>query len=268
MTMSALPDDATRAVARIEALLDEANRLIERTGIRDESAFSLAETERRYLPDTLSAYLDIPASRRDATADALLVDQLLLLERATTARLAALAEAGRSALAANGAFLAERFSDTPAALPELGSPDSAALPATVRTESTALGGAPPRALVARFFSDMQAPGRGDPAQVLQLAGQRFSAVFPALTTVRRGLFGGPVKSVSVDVPRGADLLRYTLESERGGVAAACTKIVRGVALRTERIDLGEWMRGLLEDVGAYVERDRASHDLLTRFLSG
>ncbi len=240
-------------------MLDEARRLIARTGISDETAFSLQETERRYLPDTLSAFLNVPPSRRDAAADSLLVDQLALLERATSQRLAALAETGRTALAANGAFLAERFADASAV--------TASAPATLPAES---GGAlaPPRALVARFFADLQSPVRTDPAQLLQLAGQRFAAAFPALTTVRRGLFGGQVKSVSLDIPRGADVLRYTLETERGGVVAACTKVVRGVALRTERIDLGEWLRGLFEDVGAYVERDRSARDLLTQFLSG
>jgi len=39
-------------------------------------------------------------------------------------------------------------------------------------------------------------------------------------------------------------------------------------LRTERIDLGEWMHALLEDMSAYVERDRAARELLTAFLSG
>jgi hypothetical protein len=253
--MSALPDEASRVVSRIEALLDEANRLIEHSGVADESAFSLKETERRYLPDTLNAYLNVPASQRDAVADALLVDQLHLLERATAARLAALAESGRSNLAANGAFLAERFGPAES-LPE---PVHAAQP---------LPAAPPRALVARLFNDLGGVGRTDPAQVLQLAGQRFAAVFPALTTVRRGLFGGPVKSVALDVPRGVDVLRYTLEAERGGVVASCTKIVRGVALRTERTDLGEWMRGLLEDMSAYVEGDRSTRELLTTFLSG
>ena len=105
--------------------------------------------------------------------------------------------------------------------------------------------------------------------LLERAGQRFAAVFPGLTTVRRGLFGsGPVKSVALEVPRPADILRYALESERGGVAASCTKIVRGVALRTERVDLGQWMQGLLEDMSAYVERDRAARDMLAAFLSG
>jgi hypothetical protein len=229
--MAALPEDASLTVSRIEAMLDEADRLIERTGAADESAFSLKETGRRYLPDTLNAYLNVPPSQRDAAADALLVDQLRLLERATAARLAALPEVPQGA--------------TPATL------------------------GPPRALVARLFADLQAPGRTDPGQLLELAGRRFAAVFPNLTTVRRGLFGGgPPKSVALDVPRGADVLRYVLEADRAGVAASCTKVVRGVALRTERIDIGEWMRALLEDLSAYVERDRASRELLTAFLSG
>lgn len=235
-------------------MLDEAKRLIGQTGAADEGAFSLQETERRYLPDTLNAYLNVPPSQRDAVADSLLVDQLRLLERATAQRLAALAQAGRASLAANGAFLAERFGP------------AENLPDVPQTAAPA-GMSPPRALVARLFSDFESPGRSDPAHLLELAGQRFSAVFPALTTVRRGLFGGPTKSVALDVPRGADVLRYALEAERGGVAASCTKIVRGVALRTERADLGEWMHGLLEDMSAYVERDRAAQMLLTTFLS-
>ncbi len=84
--MGALPEDASLTVSRIEAMLDEAKRLIERTGGADESAFSLRETERRYLPDTLNAYLNVPPSQRDSVADALLVDQLRLLERATAQR--------------------------------------------------------------------------------------------------------------------------------------------------------------------------------------
>jgi hypothetical protein len=251
--MAALPEDASLTVSRIEAMLDEAKRLIERSGVADESAFSLQETERRYLPDTLNAYLNLPPSQRDAVADALLIDQLRLLERATAQRLAALTETGRSNLAANGAFLAERFGPVDS-LPDVPQSGDAAL-------------APPRALVARLFSDFDGPGRPDSARLLELAGQRFGAVFPALTTIRRGMFGGPVKSVALDVPRGADVLRYALEAERGGVAASCTKIVRGVALRTERADLGEWMRGLLEDMSVYIERDRAARTLLTTFLS-
>ncbi len=257
--MSGLPAAASLAVARIEALLDEAKRLIERTGASDENVFSVSETERRYLPDTLGAYLNLPPSGRDAVADALLVDQLELLERATAQRVTALSARGRSDLAANGAFLAERFGP----VESLPSVVSSGQPATAAPAT-----APPRALVARLFSELERPGRADPAGFLQLAGQRFGAIFPDLTTVRRGLFGGPVKSVALDVPRGADILRYSLEAERGGIAASCTKLVRGVALRTERTELGQWMQALLEDMSAYVEHDRSARELLTTFLAG
>ena len=252
--MTALPEGASLRIARIEALLDEGQRLIERIGASDESAFALRETERRYLPDTLNAYLDLPPSQRDAAAQALLLDQLDLLERATAQRLGALSAAGRSNLAANGAFLAERFGPAetlPEVVPSSGPPVPAA----------------PRALVARLFSDLEAGGRTDAGALLGRAAERFGAVFPALTTIRRGLFGGPVKSVALDVPLGTDVLRYTLEAERGGVAASCTKLVRGVALRTERTDVGAWLQALFDDMSAYVERDRAARDLLTTFLS-
>ena len=255
-----LPVEASAIVVRIEAMLDEAQRLIAQTGATDEIAFSLKETERRYLPDTLNAYLNVPPSQRDAVADALLADQLRLLERATAQRLAALAQAGRSNLAANGAFLAERFAGE--ALPDVAEPPVTSVPAVPAA-------APPRALVARLFADLRGPGAGPgPAQLVEAAAQRFGAVFPGLTTVRRGLFGGPAKSVSIDVPSGADVLRYTLEAERGGVAASCTKVVRGVALRTERTDVGRWMQHLLEDMTAYVEADRSARDMLTTFLAG
>lgn len=253
--MAALPEDAEPIVARIEALLDEANRLIERSGAADENAFSLRETERRYLPDTLNAYLDLPPSARGTEADAQLVGQLRLLERATAQRVSELAEAGRAQLAANGAFLTERFGAAET-LPE---PAYAGVAPMVSA---------PRALVARLFTDLGGPGRADPARLLDLAGRRFAAVFPALTTVKRGLFGGPIKRVALDVPRGPDVLRYALEAERGGVAASCTKVVRGIALRTERTDLDVWMHGLLEDMSAYVERDRSARELLTAFLAG
>jgi hypothetical protein len=43
-------------------------------------------------------------------------------------------------------------------------------------------------------------------------------------------------------------------------------VVRGVALRTETVDLDVWLRGLYQDLGAFVERDRRTRETLTRFL--
>ena len=101
---------------RIEAMLAQAETLLARGG-SDEAAYALRETERRYLPDTLDAYLSVPPARRDAAAETMLVEQLRLLERATAQRLAVLSESAEVALAANGRFLTERFGPIDA-LPE------------------------------------------------------------------------------------------------------------------------------------------------------
>jgi hypothetical protein len=88
-----------------------------------------------------------------------------------------------------------------------------------------------------------------------------------LISVQRARFGtGPVEALSLEVPVRDGALRYTLAARRGGIEASATKVVRGVALRTETVDLDEWLRALYEDLGAYVERDRRTRDTLTRFL--
>ncbi len=251
--MTDLPPEALAAAQRIEAMLEEARRIGGGLPGGDEASFALKETERRYLPDTLAAYLDIPASRRDAAAGEMVVGQLTLLERATAQRLATLAETSRSSLAANGAFLSERFGaldDLPEAPP--GSPAAEA---------------PSRTLVSRFFSQLEQSAGASPAALVNVAAERFSTLLPALTTVKRGLFGGPARSVVLDVPHGDHVLRYALEAARSGIETSCTKVVRGIALRTERCDLGEWLHGLFDDVSAYAERDRATRELLTSFFS-
>ena len=179
------------------------------------------------------------------------VRQLELLEKATAQRLAALAEASRTSLAANGAFLTERFGATETL------PDA---PAAAPSEGLS------RTLVARLFSQLD-DAAGNPQQLVTVAAEKFSSLFPALTTVKRGLFGGPPKAVVLDVPRGDHLLRYALGAGRMGIEASVTKVVRGIALRTEPCDVGEWLRGLFDDVSEYVERDRSSRELLTAFFA-
>ena len=250
--MSELPPGALEVVARIEALLDEGRRLIDSTTGVDDATYALKETERRYLPDTLAAYLDIPPSQRDAAAGEMLVGQLGLLEKATAQRLAALAAASRTNLAANGAFLSERFG------PAESLPDAPSI-------ATAEG--PSRTLVARFLSQLDSTAAANPQQLITVAADKFSALFPANTTVKRGLFGGPARNVILDVPRGDHVLRYALGAGRLGIEASVTKIVRGIALRTEPADIGEWLRGLFEDISAYVERDRSTRELLTSFFA-
>jgi len=256
--MTNVPDAATRCISRIEALLAEAEGLLAGGGATDEAAYTLRETRTRYLPDTLRAYFDIPPSLRgepDAsgrTPDELLLAQLEHLERATAQRLRELAARAASGIAANGAFLTERFGPDEA-LPE---PVQATAPASA-----------PVALVRSFLEGIGRDAGTQPGALVALAAERFGAVVPALVSVQRARFGtGPVEALSLDVPVRDGALRYTLAARRGGIEASATKIVRGVALRTETVDLDEWLRALYEDLGAYVERDRRARDTLTRFL--
>ena len=183
----------------------------------------------------------------------MVVGQLMLLERATAQRLAALAEASRSSLAANGSFLSERFGALET-LPEA--------PVDIAPSN-----APPRALVARFFEQLEQSAEANPATLVNVAAERFSTLLPALTSVKRGLFGGPARAVVLDVPHADYVLRYVLEAARSGVETSVTKVVRGIALRTERCDPAKWLNGLFDDVSAYAERDRSTRELLTSFFS-
>jgi hypothetical protein len=256
--MMRLPDDAVARVSRIEALLDEAERLLSGSSIVDEASYSLKETRRRYLPDTLRAYFDVPPSMRGErdpsgrTADELLVAQLDHLERATAQRLRELAARGTEHIAANGAFLTERFG-----------------PASALPEVTPVEGArsAPLALVRSFLDGIERDAGPQPAALVAVAAERFGALVPQLLTVQRSRMGfGPVESLQLTIPNGDSALRYNLTASRGGIEASATKVVRGIALRTETVDLDAWLHGLYEDLGAYVERDRRTRETLTRFL--
>ena len=253
--VNALPAQAETLVSRIEALLAQADRLLAQGG-SDEAAYALRETERRYLPDTIKAYLDIPPARRDATAETMLVEQLQLLERATVQRLAVLSESAQTQLAANAAFLTERFGaleTLPEAPAEIGPVESA----------------PPATLVRRVLDQLEADAGPDPGALIERAGERLAAAFPAIASVKRGgFFGrGPVEAIWLDVPRRDDVLRYMLaRAAHGGVEASVTRFLRGIKNKTLIVDLGEWTHGLIEDLGAYVERERTARETLTRLF--
>ncbi|MDQ6925915.1 MAG: hypothetical protein M3154_06740 [Candidatus Eremiobacteraeota bacterium] len=252
--MNALPARAEALVARIETMLAQAEALLARGG-SDEAAYALRETERRYLPDTLGAYFGVPPALRDAAAATMLVEQLRLLERATAQRLAALAESAENALAANGRFLTERFGvlDT---LPESAAGD--ADPATTA----------PVTLVRRVLERLEGEPGTDPIAILERAAVRLAAAFPAITTVRRaGFLGhGPVEDIALDVPRRDDMLRYALARTRNGIEATVTRFLRGIKNKTVAVDVAEWTRALVDDLGAYLERERGAREVLEQLF--
>jgi hypothetical protein len=256
--MMELPAEAIESVRRIEALLAEAEPIVARGGATDEATFSLRETRTRYLPDTINAYLDVPPSLRTQpdsggkTPAERVVAQLDHLERATSQRLRELAARSTAGVAANERFLTDRFGAADALPP---------------AEPVLTGSAPPATLVHAFIDRIAGDARGANAPLVVVAAERFGALVPQLIAVRRGAFGmGPVEAFSLDIPVRDGVLRYTLASRRSGIEASATKVVRGVALRTEVVDLDEWLRGLYADLGAYVERDARTRETLTRFL--
>ncbi len=249
--MDTLPVEAEASLRRIEVLLAQAEPLLGDGA--DEAAYAIRETERRYLPETLKAYLDVPAARRDATAQSMLVAQLALLERATTQRLALLAERTERALAANGSFLTERFGPIES-LPA--PPEAAAEP-------------PAATMVREVFSRMAAEAGSDPAALLEVAATRLAAAFPAVVSVKRtGLFGtGHVESLAIGVPRAEDALRYVLRRDRFGVITVFERYVRGIRLKAQVVDVSEWTAGLLEDLTAYVQHQPPARDILARLFA-
>ncbi len=256
--MMHVPDEAAQRVSRIEALLDEAERVLTGGSALDEASYSLRETRARYLPDTLRAYLDVPPSlrgERDAsgrTPNELLIAQLDHLERATAQRLRELAARRTEGIAANGAFLTERFGPA-GALPE--------------TAPVAPATSAPLALVRTFLDGIERDAGPQPAALVAVAAERFAKLVPQLVSTQRGRMGfGAVEALQLTIPMGDRGLRYSLSAQRGGIEASVTNVVRGVALRTETVDLDAWLRGLYEDLGAFVERDRHTRDTLTRFL--
>ncbi len=210
------------------------------------------------MPDTLRAYLDVPPSLRGErdpsgrTADELLIAQLDHLERATAARLREVAARSTESIAANGAFLTERFGPLEQ-LPE-------AVPAAPAASA-------PMALVRTFLDHIERDAGPQPAALVAVAAERFGQLVPQLLTVQRGRMGfGAVEALQLTIPSGDSALRYNLAAHRSGIEASATKVVRGIALRTETVDLDAWLRGLYEDLGAFVERDRRTRETLTRFL--
>jgi hypothetical protein len=254
--VKALPAQAEALVARIETMLAQADALVAHGG-SDEAAYALRETERRYLPDTLGAYLGVPPALRDAAAGTMLVEQLRLLERATAQRLAVLAESAENALAANGRFLTERF----------GALDT--LPETAAVAGDA-GSAAPAALVRRVLERLEGEAGADPIAILERAAVRLSAAFPAIATVRRaGFLGrGPVEDIALDVPRRDDMMRYVLTRTRHGIEATAARFLRGIKIKTVAVDVGEWTRALIDDLSAYVERERGAREVLEQLFRG
>lgn len=118
-----LPKEAVAVLRSIEGtlreLLPRLQEMQQRGSVTPQSAFTVAQTVRRYLPDTLAGYLKLPAMYArmqklpsGKTAAQTLVEQLHLLDESLQ-KIAHDAFAGDAeALLVNGEFLKSKFSQT------------------------------------------------------------------------------------------------------------------------------------------------------------
>jgi hypothetical protein len=117
-----LPKEALRPLYSIQATLGELlprlQELRDRGVISGKDSFTVAETVRRYLPDTLAAYLRLPrfyahvqALADGRTASQTLIDQLRVLDGSLKDIAKSAFEGDAEALVSNGRFLENRFSE-------------------------------------------------------------------------------------------------------------------------------------------------------------
>ncbi len=81
---------------------------------------------------------------------------------------------------------------------------------------------------------------------------------------RGGLFqkNPPVRRITVTF----DPWQYVLDSDRGRVNTARVKMVRGVAIKTEPLDLNPWIDALSQDMVEAASREAQARESLERFL--
>jgi hypothetical protein len=123
-----LPSSAVDVLRSIEATIDELlprlKEMQDRGVISAKQAFTVIETVRRYLPDTLAAYLRLPKlyAQKQTLADGrtaaqALVDQLKVLDSSLKEIANSAFRGDAEALISNGQFLQSRFAERTVFLP-------------------------------------------------------------------------------------------------------------------------------------------------------
>ncbi|MGH7609109.1 MAG: hypothetical protein ACREOD_04080 [Candidatus Dormibacteria bacterium] len=116
----------------------------------------------------------------------------------------------------------------------------------------------------RLAAALQADSR-DLSTFIEVVATKFAEALPGRTRVERqgGLLARSkrVHRVSLDLGE----FRFELEQARGEVVARCTKVVRGIALKTEALGLDQWLGRLaqaLADQASSSSQDRVALERL------
>jgi hypothetical protein len=103
---------------------------------------------------------------------------------------------------------------------------------------------------------------------LQALAARFEGALPNAVRVDRkhGIFSSDHSAKAVEVQAGAD--RYRMVDVGGGrLQAERTRVVRGIALKTEQLDVDTWIAALAQTLAAEAERSAEAQAALRRLLT-
>ncbi|HWE61972.1 MAG TPA: hypothetical protein VHB98_09685 [Chloroflexota bacterium] len=108
----------------------------------------------------------------------------------------------------------------------------------------------------------------DTGLFLSALAEKLGGALPQQCIVERrgGLFARekPIARVSVELGD----YRYMIEKAgHGGLRAARTKVVRGIALKTEEMPVDEWIESLSRDLAQYATRNAQARMALERLLT-
>lgn len=108
---------------------------------------------------------------------------------------------------------------------------------------------------------------GDVRAFVEALAVKLEGAFPARTRVERkgSLLGGRKRVRRIEVELGEQ--RYELAEEDGGVACARRSVVRGIALKNERLELDAWIGELSRALVEEADRTGRGREALGRLLS-
>src|SRR5947209_10093689 len=108
---------------------------------------------------------------------------------------------------------------------------------------------------------------GDLTAFTEALATKLEGALPGQTEVERkggGLFGGPKRVARIGVQMGDS--RYELRAEKHGLQCTRGKSVRGIVLKTESLNLDEWIDGLSRDLTEQAARSEQARTALQRLV--
>jgi hypothetical protein len=107
----------------------------------------------------------------------------------------------------------------------------------------------------------------DTAVFMEALAAKLEGALPGQVAVERKgrLFGGSKRVRRIEVRAGDT--RYELEGEHGAVSARRRTVVRGIALKSEDLELDAWIDGLSGDLLTLAQRSEQGRLALQRLLT-